>query len=201
MTHDPAPGVASHGSELPRHTPRMVRAMQMVEQNQALDAAVDALSPMAAKLVDTPGKRRLLLGNDMGHAIHPVLTDLPIGFWTSATVLDLAPTPGGARAARRLIALGVLSAVPAAVTGWAEWSRTDREVRRVGVVHAAQNTVALSCFSASWLARRSGRHGWGKALGLVGAVAVTMGGTLGGYLAIGKKVGSTHRVDGASAEG
>ena len=40
----------------------------------------------------------LLRGRPLGHALHPALTDLPIGFWTSAAVLDVvaagtAPQP------------------------------------------------------------------------------------------------------------
>ena len=170
-----------------------------IEHDERLDAAVDALSGPARALTSGPG-RDLLLGKPLGHALHPVLTDLPIGFWTSASVLDLLPVPGGRRASQRLIGLGVLAAVPTALTGWAEWAQvTERPSRRTGVVHAGANGLALVLFAGSWLARRSGRQRGGVVLGGLGALAASAGGALGGHLAIGKKVGSTF-TDGAGSQ-
>src|SRR5690606_4168591 len=113
------------------------------------------------------------------------------GLWTSSVVLDLT-MPRSRDAARRLVGLGVLAAVPTAVTGWAEWARTGkREDRRTGVVHAAANGAAAVMFASSWLARRSGREKAGLALSTLGTLAMGAGGALGGHLAIGRKVGST----------
>ena len=163
-----------------------------VEHEQRLDGAVAALTGPAQRLTATPRRRRVLLGYPMGHALHPLLTDLPIGCWTSSWLLDLFPVDGPRRASRRLIALGVVTAAPTAWTGWAEWSRTtEPEVRRVGVVHAAANAGAVLLYTGSWLARRTGHHRTGVALGQVGALAATAGGFLGGHLAIGREVGST----------
>ncbi len=53
--------------------------------------------------------RDLLTGRWLGHAVHPVLTDLPIGFWTSAFTLDLIGGRRSRAAAQRLVGLGVLS--------------------------------------------------------------------------------------------
>lgn len=168
------------------------RLAAVIEHEQRLDGAVEALTEPAQRLTATPRRRRILLGHQMGHALHPLLTDLPIGCWTSACLLDLLPVDGSRRASQRLVAFGVLAAAPTAVTGWAEWSRTtEPEDRRVGVVHAAANAGAVALYTGSWLARRTGSHRTGVALGQLGALLVTAGGFLGGHLAIGRKVGST----------
>lgn len=187
-------GTSPHGTgrRARADVPAMARLMQRIEAADGLDPAVAAVAPVAQKLVAVPAVRRVLLGRDLGHAVHPPMTDLPIGFWTSSFVLDLLPTPGAAAAARRLVGMGVLTAVPTAVTGWAEWSRAPQEIRRIGLVHAAQNGTALVAYAGSWFARRAGHEGLGKALGAVGALAATLGGALGGHMAIDRKVGSSY---------
>ncbi len=168
------------------------RLAALVEHDERLDGMVAALSGPAEQLIASPGRRDLLTGKQVGHAAHPLLSDLPIGFWTSAWALDLLRVPGSRLAARRLVGLGVLAAVPTALTGWAEWARTgEQDVRRTGVVHAGANGAALLLFAGSWLARRAGHHGRGVLLGNLGALAASAGGFLGGHMAIGRKVGSS----------
>src|SRR5207244_1038100 len=86
------------------------------------------------------------------------------------------------KAADRLIALGVLSALPTAAAGAADWSELDPPELRAGLVHAAANTTAVVLFSWSWVARKRGRRGRGRLLALAGAGATTVGGYLGGHL-------------------
>jgi len=117
-----------------------------------------------------------------GHPLHPMLTDLPIGFWTSAWVLDLIGGDRHAPSAQLLTGLGVLSVVPTAVTGASDWRSLSRRDRRLGLVHAACNVTATALYAASWLARRDGDRRRGLVLGHLGAVAATAGGALGGEL-------------------
>lgn len=129
----------------------------------------------------------LLSGTWMGHAIHPLLTDVVIGCWTSASLLDLLGGRDNDQAARRLIAAGIAAYPITALTGvsdWADSEAVDPDVRRVGLVHAATNSVALACYVASLKARRSGRYGRGVALALAGSGAMSVGGFLGGHLAL-----------------
>lgn len=172
-----------------------VHFAQGIENNKALDPAVKALSPLAAGLIASEGRRKLLHGDWMGHAVHPLLTDLPIGFWTSATVLDLVGGEEARPAARRLVGLGVLSAVPTVLTGWAEWAATSEPgVRRVGVVHAVSNGIAGVAYGASWFARKRGHHERGRNLALAGAAVASVGGFLGGHMASARKVSTRHPV-------
>ena len=92
-----------------------------------------------------------------GHSLHPPLTDLPLGCWLLATVLDvLDPGEGGASrtAASTLIGVGLLGAVPTAITGWVDWSNLGGADRRVATVHAVGNQVAIVLFIGSLVARR-----------------------------------------------
>ena len=128
----------------------------------------------------------LMRGRPLGHALHPALTDLPIGFWTSAVVLDLAGGRRGADAAKRLVGLGVLSAVPTAVSGFADMPTLEPAKRRVAVVHAVSNTIALFLFTRSWWARTRGHRRSGIVDGLLASAVATFGGYLGGWMAFGQ---------------
>ncbi len=168
------------------------RIAGVVADEQLLDGPVAALMPPARWLTATAARREVLLGHPLGHALHPLLTDRPIGCWTSSWLLDVLPVEGSRRASQRLVALGLLAALPTAITGWAEWSRTTaRQDQRVGVVHAVANTCAVLCYAGSWWSRRKGRHRIGVALGQLGGLTAAAGGFLGAHLAIGRKVGST----------
>ena len=156
-----------------------------------LDRPARVLASIAGRI--GPGKLKdALSGSWLGHALHPFLTDLPIGTWTSATLLDVVGGDESAAAADRLIGAGVLASLPTAVTGttdWADTEKSDANVRRVGVVHATANVVALGLFAGSLLARRRGNRARGKVLSFAGMGALTIGGHLGGHLSFAKGVG------------
>ena len=179
-------------SQSSSRTPPTVSWTQRLENLTALDPVVRAVRPLADALVADPVRRDLLRGTSLGHAIHPPLTDVPIGLWTSATVLDLVGGRGARPAAQKLVGLGILAALPTAVTGWAEWSGTEERVQRVGVVHAVSNVSALVLYTASYRARRRDQHRRGTALGLAASSALGLGGYLGGHLVSARKVGSRH---------
>jgi nitrite reductase/ring-hydroxylating ferredoxin subunit/uncharacterized membrane protein len=131
----------------------------------------------------------LLSGTQLGHPVHPMLVAVPIGAWVSATVLDLVGGRSGREAARKLVGLGAVAALPTAAAGASDWSDTLGAERRVGLVHALGNYAALGVYGASYLARRRGRNGLGVALGLVGAGLVAASGYLGGHLSYAYGVG------------
>jgi nitrite reductase/ring-hydroxylating ferredoxin subunit/uncharacterized membrane protein len=162
----------------------------------SLDAVAKPLAA-AASLVGAGQIKDALSGTWLGHPLHPFLTDFPIGSWTCATVLDLAGGEESAPAAERLVGLGILAALPTALSGTTEWADSQRgneAVRRIGVVHAGANVAALALFAASFLARRRGDQGRGKALTLAGMGALTLGGHLGGHLSYSKGVGVDETV-------
>jgi nitrite reductase/ring-hydroxylating ferredoxin subunit/uncharacterized membrane protein len=157
-----------------------------IESTPALDGLANSLVKLGAPL-QRPGIRDVLSGTPVGHPAHPVLVTVPIGAWTTASVLDL--TFRNQRAARVAVGFGVLSAIPTALTGFSDWLYTTGAERRIGLVHALTNDVALTLYSASWIARRRKRNLRGAALAGVGALVLTAGGWLGGHLAYALGVG------------
>jgi nitrite reductase/ring-hydroxylating ferredoxin subunit/uncharacterized membrane protein len=159
-------------------------------------AAIDVVATPLHKVVSTvlpPGPAKdALHGVWLGHPLHPLLTDLPIGFWTSAWVLDIVGGRRSRAAADALVGLGVVSALPTIVAGWADWSELHRPERRTGVVHAAANALATALYASSYLARRRGERARGVALGMAGAAAATVGGFLGGHLSFRRAAGVNH---------
>jgi hypothetical protein len=170
----------------------LVRGMQRLEDAAALDRPVLALEPHVTSLFGSGTRGSVLRGEWLGHALHPLLTDLVIGSWTSATVLDLLGGRDTAAAAQRLVATGLLAVGPTAWTGWAEWSAAGQRDKRVGLVHATTNAVAIGTFAASYAARRRGRHQTGASLALAGSAVSAVGAYLGGHLAMARQVSSRH---------
>ncbi|MFF2078535.1 Rieske 2Fe-2S domain-containing protein [Kitasatospora sp. NPDC058162] len=159
---------------------RLRRALDAPTHWEFLDAPSRPLAKTIESLPLGP-YRDALHGVWLGHPLHPALVQLPMGFWTSAFLLDLAP--GRQRSADALVAAGLLTAGPAAVAGWVDWSRLDPPRRRTGLVHALANTGGVLLYTGSLLARCRGHRGRGRLLGLAGAAAVSAGGVLGGHLA------------------
>jgi uncharacterized membrane protein len=116
----------------------------------------------------------------LGHPAHPPLTDLPIGFWTSAWVLDIVGGDKHAPSADLLVGLGLLSTVPTVAAGVSDWTELERRDKRFGLLHAAANVTATALYAGSYLARRRGDRRRGLVLGHLGAAAATVGGYLGG---------------------
>jgi len=172
--------------------PAIVRWTLRLEQATALDKPVRALEPSIRAAFGTGPRASVLRGEWLGHAIHPVLTDVVIGSWMSATVLDLFGGRASSEAAQKLVGAGLLAVGPTAWTGWAEWSAAGTREKRVGLVHAVTNAVAISAYAASWVARRKGADRAGVGLGLVGLTVASAGAYLGGHLAEARKVGSHH---------
>src|SRR5919204_6035144 len=162
-----------------------------LEQAGALDAPGEAVGKAVRDVLSPSAVKEALSGTWLGHAVHPPLTDVVIGSFLGASLVDLfAPRSG--RAAERLIGVGIAAAVPTAVTGANDWADTevaDPAVRRVGLVHAAANVSALTLYGASLVARRNGARKRGTALALAGATVLTVSGYLGGHMSYTRGVG------------
>lgn len=169
-----------------------------VTARQPLDALTDAAAALST--LDAPAKRigeaaraigpgaikDLLSGTPIGHALHPLLTDVVIGSWVSASLLDLLGGEDAHRAADLLIAAGIAAYPPTVLTGlcdWADSEPVDDAIRRVGLVHAALNGVGLGLQIASLVSRRRDRRIRGVVLSLAASSWLGIAGHLGGHLA------------------
>jgi nitrite reductase/ring-hydroxylating ferredoxin subunit len=153
--------------------------LDRVESAQALDRIADPLRRVVSAVLK--GKLSdALHGVWLGHPLHPGLVPSALGAWLSAGVLDA--TGGDERSATILVAMGSASAVPVATTGLNDWASLSREQRRVGLVHATGNTIALSLYLASLVARLRGRHDRGRALSFTGLAFAGIAAYIGGHL-------------------
>jgi nitrite reductase/ring-hydroxylating ferredoxin subunit len=141
--------------------------------------------------------RDFLHGTWLGHPLHPVMMHVPVGAWLSAGVLDLVPRLRPA--ATVLIGTGVAAAVPTAVSGAVDWSEQDIGVRRLGVVHAAANTVALALYAGAFLTRAKGRGTLGVLLSYAGLGVATASAAVGGHMSYAQSSGVSHAASAAQA--
>ena len=117
-------------------TDRLTDATSSLRSRQGVLAVLDALH-----------------GRWFGHAIHPPLSDLPIGLWTGSFLLDVA---GRDEPANLLGAAGIAGGVAAFATGIADWSVTDGQDRRLALLHGLLNTAGLALQGAALTARLRG---------------------------------------------
>ena len=168
---------------------------ERVERAKRLDSVGRKLSLAFADAVRPGRTKDLLAGTWLGHPAHPMLTDLPIGAWTSALILDLVAGRQARRAADALVVVGVLAAVPTAATGLSDLADVvNPDERSIGTAHALGNVTAVMLFGGSYLARRRGRREVGVRLAMLGAAVVAGAGFLGGHLAYRKGVGVDQTV-------
>lgn len=159
-----------------------------LEQMKRLDRVAKPLIAAVGRGVRPRVIRNVLSGTYLGHPLHPMLTDIPIGAWGMAALLDTVGGRDDERAADLLVAAGVLAAIPTAASGLNDWSDTYGADTRVGLAHAAVNTAALSLYVASLTSRVRGNRARGKVLGLAGFAVLSAGGYLGGHLSFARGV-------------
>ena len=124
-----------------------MQTISRLEQVTQLDRVITPVQRAVRRLLPPGRDRDALHGVWLGHPLHPVLVQAPVGAWLSAAVLDLFPR--SERDSRRLVAFGLLASAPAALAGTADWSEQHEQQMRVGVVHAAVNIAATSLYGAS----------------------------------------------------
>jgi nitrite reductase/ring-hydroxylating ferredoxin subunit/uncharacterized membrane protein len=174
----------------------------VLERQEWLEPVESGLQKSVAGTFEAAGPagravRNFLHGVWLGHPLHPVLTDIPIGAWTAAMVLDAmdaAGNKGCARGADLAIKVGLVGAAGAAVAGLTDWQATDGRARRVGVVHGLLNVAATAFFTASMFSRKSGNRGAGRGFAMAGYTIGLASAYLGGQLVFGEQIGVNHSI-------
>ena len=169
--------------------------LDRLEQLSFLDPVVAPVRTLVQKVVKPPALADALHGTWLGHPLHAVLVQLPLGALASATVLDLVGGEDGQDSADLLAVTGLLSAVPAAAAGLNDWAVSNPKEQRSGLVHALSNTVGLGCWVASVVARRRGDRTRGTIFGLAGMTAMGVGGTIGGHLSYRRGLGADSNAE------
>ena len=167
----------------------------------ALDAVAEPLSQAIRGVYSDAGPagrtaKNAIHGVWLGHPMHPVFTDLPLGAWTTAMVLDAVAATnhdeGMERAAAVAVAVGLAGAAAAAVTGFTDWSETSGRSRRTGLVHGLLNIAATSLYVTSYLLRKSGSRASGRTCAVAGYGTALGAAWFGGDLVYGQRIGVTH---------
>jgi nitrite reductase/ring-hydroxylating ferredoxin subunit/uncharacterized membrane protein len=104
-----------------------------------------------------PPIRDLLVGRWLGHPLHAVLTDVPIGILFLSLVFDLLRMP---EAAGWALLVGILAMLAAALAGFADYADTDGKARERATLHSTLMVVALVGYVLS-LFLRMGPPGFG----------------------------------------
>jgi nitrite reductase/ring-hydroxylating ferredoxin subunit len=157
--------------------------LRLAKQLAGLAEPLDEISEPVQEAAGSVPKpiRDVLDGVWLGNPLHPALTDVPLGAWSTTFALDLA----GSSSADGALAVGILAALPAALTVLNDWSHLKGDARRMGTVHALLNTAGLTLNVASLAARRSGHRGVGRFLSGVAYAGTLVSAHLGGHLSFG----------------
>jgi hypothetical protein len=126
--------------------------------SKAVRGAYEAAGPVGQRAKNAPH------GIWLGHPLHPVFTDVPLGAWTTALALDAAAKgdPGMRRAATLAMGVGLAGAIGAAVTGLTDWNETDGQSRRAGLIHGLLNVTATALFATAFALRQKDSHDGGR---------------------------------------
>jgi nitrite reductase/ring-hydroxylating ferredoxin subunit/uncharacterized membrane protein len=162
-------------------------ARKIADAVAILDPVSDALQS-AVQAVPKP-VRNVLDGVWFGAPLHPALTDVPLGAWTAAAVFDAAGLAAGddrlAPAADAALTVGVLGAIPAALTGMNDWSYLRGDSKRIGTLHAIVNSAGLTMNIASLVLRRRGERDAARALSTAAYAGALFSAHLGGLMSFG----------------
>jgi nitrite reductase/ring-hydroxylating ferredoxin subunit/uncharacterized membrane protein len=158
---------------------------RLVDSLPGLDKAASTLHAAFDPLLGAKGiplVKDALYGTWLGHPLHPVMTDIPIGFWTSSMVLDVA---GRKKSADLMLKLGTVSALGTALSGMAQWHDLQemKAPRRLGALHAILNVAATASYGVSWLLRDQKSRQAGIVFSTAGFTLASASGMLGGDLA------------------
>jgi nitrite reductase/ring-hydroxylating ferredoxin subunit/uncharacterized membrane protein len=177
------------------------RAVQAVDRQDWLEPLADRLQLVLTNAFAAAGPAGqeiadALHGRWLGHPLHPVLTDIPIGSWTVAAVLDALEHVTGNRALGRgadaAVGLGIIGALGAAVTGLTDWRHTEGRARRIGLVHGLLNTGALALYATSMVLRQRQSRKAGRGLAALGYLVANAAAYFGGHLVFGEQIGVDH---------
>jgi len=170
-----------------------------IEQQEWLKPAEEGIQRFIHKAFQFKGGRQaknFLHGTWIGHPLHVILTDIPIGAWTTAMVFDALDSMNTRRqyrvAADMAVTLGLVGAVGTAASGLTDWQDVDPPARRIGLVHGLLNVVSVTFFGGSLIARRRGSRTAGRGLAALGYALLMVAARLGGNLVYGQKVGVDH---------
>ena len=139
-----------------------------------------------------------------GHPLHPTLITIPMGLFPASYVLDilalLTDNDKLAEAAYYNMLMGYLGAVPAAITGFLDYSKMEQKdpAHTTASTHGILNAGIMALYGLNLVVRHNNKRSlFGLALSTAGTTALVLSGYLGGEIAYGRgwRVRSTERFE------
>ncbi len=176
------------------------RPVDRLGKSPLLASIADAVQPVVRQVLEAAGSgvNDLLHGKPLGHPLHPVITDVPVGAWTVTAVLDLIELSDGpdvAFAADASLVVGLLGGLGAIASGLSDWSDTADDPKNVGMAHALLNSVSFTGYLASYGLRRAGKRRTAIVTALLAYGVSGLAAYLGGELAYGLQLGIRHTAE------
>ena len=172
----------------------------VIGKQEWLESAADPISKAVRNVfAGETGKaiKNALHGTWLGHPLHPALVAIPLGAWTVAMVLDSMESLSGREelgaGADAAVAIGLIGAAGAAITGATDWSETDGRGKTIGLLHGLLNAGATALYATSFfLRKRKKQRSKAIALSMLGFAISNASGYLGGHLVFGEQIGVDH---------
>ncbi|MGE5101431.1 MAG: DUF2231 domain-containing protein [Deltaproteobacteria bacterium] len=176
-------------------------AIDLVTNSAWVGRTADAIGDAVKHAYASAGERGVrvksaLNGVWLGHPLHSVLTDVPLGAWTVAVACDATDVATGrnefGECARAAITVGLVGALASAVAGMTDWSDTDGHARRVDLLHGTVSVTATWLLATSLALRQRAHTGRGRLWALAGYAVALGAAYLGGDLVYGQQIGVNH---------
>ena len=186
--------------------PAITPPQRTVDDSAADQSGISASKPVEEKLQKLldkalyangrPGAQKIrnfLNGTWLGEPLHVVLTDVPVGAWTVTILFDALDLIRNKRefsqAADTSLAIGLLGAAGAAVTGITDWSDVDPPARRLGFIHGLLNVGVAGLFTTSLILRKKKLRTGGGVAAAIGYGLLALSAHLGGKMVYEQRVG------------
>ena len=175
--------------------------MTIIDEQEWLDKAGEAIQPVILDAFKAGGKtgndiKNFLHGKWLGHPVHPMVTDVPIGAWTTAAVLDAMELCGSRKykpGADAAVTIGLAGATGAAISGLTDWTGTTQIERKAGLAHAILNISATALYLTSAILRKKERsRKTAISLSMLGYCVTTLSAFIGGNLVYNQQMGVNH---------
>lgn len=174
------------------------RPIDRLSRNARISAIAERVQPFVSQLLSRTGRpvQNFLHGSPLGHPLHAILTDVPLGAWTVTAALDAIELCGGSgTGSDAALVVGLAGAGGAILSGWADWSDTHADPRTLGMAHALVNGTAVSGYVLALILRRNGRRRLGLVTALAAYAIVGAGAYIGGELSYGQLLGAKHTAE------
>ena len=177
------------------------KIIELAESPEWVENAAAVIQPVVTNAFESTGKtgnaiKNFLHGTWLGHPFHPLLTDIPVGAYTTTAVMDAVELCGNTKlqsAADASLVVGLAGAAGAAATGTADWTGTSGQNRRIGLMHATLNIGATILNVASLVLRkRKGNRKLAIGLSFAAYGVTALSAYIGGHLVYGQQMGVDH---------